>query len=349
MLTSAEITELSCVQTSPTEYRLSYSLSGNSHWVQIFSSIDPAGSKDLQLLLKTSELNVTVHAGAAGERIYFFLRPDHGKQREVSIRRILLEGSPNFRDLGGYETTDGRFVRWGKLYRSGALNKLTSNDYAYLSKLGIHTVCDFRTPQENVTAPELWIPGSKVEHISLPIPPRANKDAKTSPQEFLASNPSLAEIREWMTINYDSLAFSTSDQYKKLFAELNDEHLPLLYHCAAGKDRTGVFSAFLLRTLGVPEKTVLADYELTNIYLQIPLNSAARNDSTQKPTPGSAPMHGQLTQEQWQITMVSDPEYLKGMLRHIDQKYGSFDNYRRAVLGLSDQDVEKLRTRFLEK
>jgi protein-tyrosine phosphatase len=156
-----------------------------------------------------------------------------------------------------------------------------------------------------------------------------------------------------MTINYDSLAFSTANQYQKLFAQLEEEHLPLLYHCAAGKDRTGVFSAFLLLILGVPEKTVLADYVLTNTYLQIPLpldaKSNAKKDTSQKAAPSIAPMHGQLTQEQWQVTMVSDPEYLKGMLRHIEQKYGSFGNYRRAVLGLSDRDVERLRARLLEK
>lgn len=352
-MASAEVTELTCQQTSPTEYKLSYSLTGDSREVQIFASTNPTETKGLQLILKTSDTNVTVHAGTAGERVYFFLRPDHGKQREVSIRRIPLEGSPNFRDLGGYETTDGHFVRWGLIYRSGALNKLTQHDFTYLSKLGIHAVCDFRTPQENVTAPEIWVPGSDVEHISLPIPPRANKDEKTTPQAFLASNPSLDEIRNWMAINYDSLAFSTADQYKKLFAQLEEERLPLLYHCAAGKDRTGAFSAFLLLILGVPEKTVLADYELTNTFLQIPLltevRADAQKDANPNPALNTAPMHGQLTQKQWQVTMVSDPEYLKGMLRHIEQRFGSFDNYRRAVLGLSDQDVEKLRAQLLEK
>jgi protein-tyrosine phosphatase len=349
MLAGAEVTELSCIQTAPAEYNLSYSLADGTREVQIFASTDSAGAKGLQPIVKTSDTSVTVHAGEAGDREYFFLKPDHGKQREVSVRRLPLEGSPNFRDLGGYETTDGRFVRWGLIYRSGALNKLTPKDFAYLSQLGIHAVCDFRTQQENSTAPELWVPGSNVDHISLPIPPRVNKDANTSPQAFYASNPTLTELRDWMAINYDSLAFSAAPQYSKLFVQLEEEHLPLLYHCASGKDRTGVFSAFLLLMLGVPEKTVLADYELSNTYLKIPLPTDATKDASQKAASATTPAHGQLTQEQWQVTMVSDPEYLKGMLRHIEARYGSFDNYRRIVLAVSDEDVEKLRSRLLER
>jgi protein-tyrosine phosphatase len=109
----------------------------------------PPGGKSLQPILKTSQTKVTVHAGKPGERMYFFLKPDHGKEREVSIRRLPLEGTPNFRDLSGYETVDGRFVQWGKVYRSGVLTYLTPADLAYLDRLGIQVVCDFRTAEEN--------------------------------------------------------------------------------------------------------------------------------------------------------------------------------------------------------
>src|ERR1700761_2889033 len=165
----ADVTQLNCVQTAPGEYRVSYSLTGDTRKVEILASSDPTGKTGMRSLRKTSETTVTLQTGKPGERMYFFIKPDHGKRVEVSIRRLPLEGTPNFRDLGGYETTDGRFVQWGKLYRSGVLTYLTPSDLTYLSQLGIRVVCDFRTKQENDVAPEKWIADADVQQISLPI------------------------------------------------------------------------------------------------------------------------------------------------------------------------------------
>jgi len=205
-------------------------------------------------------------------------------------------------------------------------------------------VCDFRTPQENATAPEIWIPGSDVEHISLPIGPGSNKDKSTSMDSILATHPSPAELKAWLIKTYGGFAFTSAPEYAKVFAQLKEDHLPLLYHCAAGKDRTGVFSAMLLLVLGVPETTVLADYELTNKYL---LNGISSDAS--KKLLSSNPSLAHLTPEQRQVLMSADPEYLKSTLRQIEVKYGSFDNYRRIELGVSDDDAETLRARLLEK
>jgi protein-tyrosine phosphatase len=348
MLASAEVTDLSCMQTAPTEYKLSYALDGGAHEVQIFASTDPAGARDKQSLLKTTETTVTVHAGQPGQRMYFFLKPDRGEEREVSIRHLALQGTPNFRDLGGYETADGHFVRWGKIYRSGVLSDLTAEDFTYLDQLDIHVICDFRTAQENATNPEIWVPGAQVTHISLPIGSGSSKDVSKdngpTMDSILASNPSPTQLKEWLTKIYGRFAFTNAPEYAKVFTQLKEDHLPLLYHCAAGKDRTGVFSAFLLLTLGVPENTVLADYALTDKYLKDGMSSDA---SKKLLASNSALAH--LTAEQRQVMMAADPEYLKSTLRQIEIKYGTFDNYRRTELGVSDGDVARLRARLLDK
>lgn len=341
---SAEVTELNCTQTAPTEYTLSYELTGDTHEVQIFASLDPTGTQDLTPILKTTESTVTVHAGQPGQRIYFFVKPDHGAEREVSIRHLPLEGTPNFRDLGGYETTDGHIVRWGILYRSGVLSNLTTADFKYLTPLGVRVVCDFRTAQENSTNPEIWIPGSDVEHISLPIGSGSKKGSSPSLESLLAQNPTPEQLKARLTHTYGEFAFTNAPEYSKVFEQLKSDHLPLLYHCAAGKDRTGVFSAFLLLTLGVPEKTVLADYELTNKYLR-----DAISDDASKKLLSSNPALASATAEQRQVLMAADPEYLKSTLRQIEVKFGSFDNYRRTELHVSDDDVAKLRARLLEQ
>ena len=340
--TYADVTRLSCVQSGPAAYNLSYSLTGNSREVQIFVSSSPDASAGMQPILRTRKSAVTVHAGKPGQRMYFFLKTNTGEQREVSIRHLPLEGTPNFRDLGGYETTDGHFVRWGLLYRSGVLSYLTDRDLTYLSQMDIRVFCDFRTKVENDVAPEKWIPSADVVQISLPIGGDSHKNSIPSMQSLLATNPSPAELRAWLTKTYGNFAFAAAPEYSSVFKQLEEDHLPLLYHCTAGKDRTGVFSAFLLLALGVPEQTVLADYALTNIYL--PPNSqfvhkmiaASANDSLAKLSPG-----------QRNVLMAADPEYLRSTLRTIDAKYGSFDNYRRQELHVSDSDVQELRSRLL--
>jgi protein-tyrosine phosphatase len=338
----AEVVNLSCNQTAPTEYKLSFSLTGDSHEVQISASTDPSGERDLQPVLKTSETSVTVHAGKPGERMYFFLKPDHGAMREVSIRRLALEGTPNFRDLGGYETTDGRFVRWGLIYRSGVLTYLTPADYGYLGQLGIRVVCDFRTQQENAASPETWIPEAHVEHLSLPIG-TDNKNTNASMPQVLATNPSPAQLKAWMTTVYSDFAFKAAPQYSTVFVQLEKDPLPLLYHCSAGKDRTGVFSAFLLLTLGVPEETVLKDYALTTSYLR----DGESTEANRKMMASSGSSLSRLTPEQRQVLMAADPDYLRSTLHAIDTKYGSFENYRRTALHVSDTDVETLKQRLL--
>jgi protein-tyrosine phosphatase len=341
----ADITRLDCTQTGADEYKLSYALTGDTHAVTIFASTD-AQHLTGAALLKTGESTVTVHAGKPGERVFFFLKADSGEQREVSIRHLPLEGTPNFRDLGGYETTDGRFVRWGLLYRSGVLTYLTPADYDYLGHAGIRAICDFRTPSEDAAAPETWIPNAQVEHISLPIgTDKKNQDTTATMRELLATNPTPDQLRDWMTKVYANFAFSAAPQYAQLFGKLKNDSLPLLYHCTGGKDRTGVFSAFVLLTLGVPEQTVLDDYALTNRYLG-EADPAALKKMTAA-SGSSASFMAKLTPEQQKAMIAADPQYLRTTLRAIEAKYGSFDNYRRTELHVSDADAQALRNRLL--
>jgi protein-tyrosine phosphatase len=338
----ADITHLQCVQTGPTEYRLSYELTDGSHSVDIFATPDSKGATNLQPLLKTGETTVTIHAGRPGQRMYFFLKPNDGEEREVSIRHLPLQGTPNFRDLGGYETADGRFTRWGLIYRSGVLTYLTPADYQYLSQLHIHVICDFRTPQENAVAPETWIPGADVDHLHYPIGSSGKKSDATV-GNLLAGNPTPEQLRARMIAVYSGMAFQGAPQFAKLFAAMETGPLPVLYHCTAGKDRTGMFSAFLLLTLGVPEKTVLADYALTNVYLK---QGGAK--AIQKMEHASADSTlARMTPEDRAVLMAADPAYMQQTLQDIDAKYGSFDAYRREALHVTDKDVEVLKQRLL--
>jgi len=338
------VTHPVCIQTGPNTYKLSYSMTNGSHQVSISSSTDPSGKSGRVPLLKTSSTVVTVAAGRPDQRIYFFLEPDHGQGREVSIRHIRLEGTPNFRDIGGYETANGRFVKWGLVYRTGVLAYLTPSDFTYLRQLGIRVVCDFRTHQENEEAPEKWVPDSGATMLSVPIGPEDGKSATASFQQLAQSHPTAAQFKLRMEKVYSTFVFQFSPEYARVFTELKDDHLPLVYHCSAGKDRTGVFTALLLRVLGVPMPTILTDYELTNRYF---MSRTDNTEANRKARAQAESMMKMFTPEERRVLMAADPAYLNATFAAIDERYGSFDNYRRRALGLSDSDVSALRARLL--
>jgi protein-tyrosine phosphatase len=343
-LAYADVTNPVCTQTGPNSYKISFLLTGDSHSVSISASSDPGGKTDRVRVLQTEQTEVTVTAGQPDQRMYFFLEPDHGRGREVSVRHIELQGTPNFRDIGGYETVDGRFVRWGLVYRTGVLSYLTPSDFAYLRQLGVRVVCDFRTRQENEEAPEEWVPDSGAIMISMPIGPDNGKSTTASLQQFAQGHPTTEQFKERMVKTYSNFVFEFSPEYARVFGELKQDHLPLVYHCTAGKDRTGIFTALLLRVLGVPLQTVLADYELTDRYF---MSRADSTEASQKVRAQAESMMKTFTPEQRQVLMAADPAYLKATFAAIDERYGSFDNYRRQTLGLNDADVSALRVRLL--
>lgn len=344
VLANADVTKPVCTQTGPNTYAISFVLTGDSHRVTIAVSSDSSGNSGLTTLLQTENSKVTVTAGQPGQRMYFFLTPDHGRAREVSIRHIELEGTPNFRDIGGYETEDGRFVKWGLVYRTGVLSFLTASDFTYLQQLGVRMVCDFRTKQENEQAPEVWVPGSGAAMIALPIGADSSGSATSSLEKFAATHPTIDQFRQRMEEAYANFVFQFGPEYASVFSELKQDQLPLVYHCSAGKDRTGVFTALLLRILEVPQQTILEDYTLTNAYL---MNKDSHSAANPKAMAQAQRMMSSFTPEQRQVLMAADPEYLKATFAAIDKRYGSFESFRRQVLELTDADVSALRTRLL--
>src|ERR1700704_2856177 len=133
-----------CEQIGPNTYRIEFQPTANTGAVEVFASSRPDridSEKQLGILRNaTGNISVPDRSG----RVYFHLRSSNGAIRVVSVRRLPLEGANNFRDLGGYRTADGHYVRWGLVYRSGYLVNLTPKDSAYLNTLGIRLVCDVR-------------------------------------------------------------------------------------------------------------------------------------------------------------------------------------------------------------
>ncbi len=169
-------------------------------------------------------------------------------------RTLELEGCVNFRDLGGYETRDGRFTAWRRLFRADGLNRLTDADHAVLVGLGVATVIDLRTVEEAEQRGRFPVDAVPVTYVDLPL-----TDVLPSPEE----------LPEWSEASY------VASRYGKMVEEggpvlsaaigvlATSGNLPAVVHCSAGKDRTGVLSALLLAFLGVPDETIVEDYVLS--------------------------------------------------------------------------------------
>src|ERR1700737_4764247 len=178
---ATEVENPTCELIRPGTYRLDYQASPGAGAVEVFASSRPdrIDSDKPALMIRKTPAEVSIPGRTS--RIYFHLKPASGATRVVSIRRLPLEGAKNFRDLGGYRTSDGHYVRWGLVSRSNYLANLTANDYEYLNSLGIRLVCDVRADGERMRSPTQWT-GSSPEFLSVPIGP--NRDGTLTAEDL---------------------------------------------------------------------------------------------------------------------------------------------------------------------
>ena len=251
-------------------------------------------------------------------------------------RRLVLRGTPNFRDFGGYPTADGRRVRRGRLFRSGQLAQLTDDDLRALQRLQLDIVCDFRREDEQRLAPNRLPTERPPRTVSLPITPGSNEAVFASGALDLGGRQAMFEFM--VAINRD-FAENQGAAFGSMFRELLEQpDARSLVHCAAGKDRTGFAAAIVLLVLGVSREHVMEDYLLTRRYF-LPADEIDR------------------LRRKYGLVGVADeailpmlevhPEYLQRALQSIDD-YGDFDSYLRAVLGPGKAECEELRRRYLE-
>ncbi len=317
-------------QTGADTYVIRFEASAADFPVQVFVSAQPGGSGAEPIATAgTSPVEVTLAPGSG--RPFFRLVTKSGQAFTVSTRRLPLDGAPNFRDLGGYQTADGHHVQWGVVYRSGQLAGLTEGDYRSLASLGIRLVCDFRVDAERQRSPTVWQGAS---------PPEIWANSVDTVSYFSRGSA----MDEHMRTVYGRMPFDASAQYGALLQRIVKGDVPLLLHCTAGKDRTGFFSALLLTLLGVPHETVVADFVLTNEYI-VP---ADRLPQMAKDMQARMHLDAPPDADTVRAAVGVLPSNLEIGFRVIREKYGSVENYAREALKLSDADMNTLRTRLLE-
>lgn len=270
----------------------------------------------------------------ADTRPYFYVVPEGGKGQWIAERVLPLEGGRNFRDLGGYRAADGRTVIWGRLFRSGSMAALTPKDVDYLGRLGIRTVCDLRTSQEREKEPNRWAQNAGLDYWT-----RDYEMSGGDLTRLFSGGANAVQAREAMTALYRELPYEQADAFRAMFGKLLAGETPLAFNCSAGKDRTGVAAALILTALGVPRDAVMADYELTNIYLP----AALARDRT-----GASPLLASVPREVLGAVLAADPAYLNAAFDEMAKRNGSAEGYLRTVAGLSDENIARLRDMLLE-
>lgn len=241
-------------------------------------------------------------------------------------RSLQLHGATNFRDLGGYHGHEGRQVRWRRLFRSDHLAVLTEQDKAVLAAVGPLRVLDFRGVVERQAA-QCVLPDAQVH--SLPIEPTVV--GWLTEQANKGHTPNAQDTTRLMRETYRAFASDNRQRYRELFQHLLESDGPLVFHCTAGKDRTGFAAVLILLALGVPRDVAEQDYLLTNTHLK------RRPDPTNR-----------LPEEVQTVLHRVEEEFLQAAMDVVDHDFGGPTGYLHQGLGIDGVELDRLRKLYLE-
>ncbi|MER5929507.1 tyrosine-protein phosphatase [Streptomyces sp. NPDC002054] len=263
----------------------------------------------------------------AADRQWFDFSADRGAGLRLADRLIKLDGAVNFRDAGGYRTADGQWVKMGEVYRSDALNKLTANDLAKLQRLRVKTVFDLRMADERAKDPDLVPAGAQYVVADVFAGSGSFQTMPKTPDEAVKA---MVDAEKAMVSGEGG-----KKAYTQVFDGIRrDDSRAVLFHCTAGKDRTGWSNAALLTALGVPQETVMADYLASNDYRK------AANDA----------ILGHLPPQQaavYKPLLDVRAEYLNSGYDEVKAKYGTFDRYLQDGLGIDARELKRLKKDLL--
>ncbi|MBL6719264.1 MAG: tyrosine-protein phosphatase [Pseudomonadales bacterium] len=251
-------------------------------------------------------------------------------------RIISIPGAVNLRDFGGYLGHQQHSIRRGRLFRSGAMDRLGGEGIAQFNALGIQTICDLRRPEEREQEPTP--DGIRAKRVEIPMDP----GSAIAMRAALADEDLNAQTRiDFMVAINHELATNHQDDYAQLFeALLQTEDGGFLVHCAAGKDRTGFAAALILHTLGVEASVILSDYLFTNMAIDLEghVLPRMRRYYGDRPLPDLEAIMA--------IAGVR-PEYLQAAYGAIAADFESVERYLEDALGLDQARRHRLGQRYL--
>lgn len=244
----------------------------------------------------------------------------------MPTRSLPLSGASNFRDLGGYIGQGGQQLAWRRIFRSDHLASLTPEDCGVIAGLGISRTVDFRGERERAQLAYLL---PNVEHHQLAIEPTVVQRAFELQREGKALSPQ--DAVGLMQETYRNFVHENAPRFADFFKILLARDEPIVFHCTAGKDRTGFAAALILLALGVERDVVMQDYLLTN-------------DLYRRP-PGMA---GHASEDVLAVLWKVQREFLDAALHKVDEDYGGMETYLTDVLRLDAVARAELSSRYLQ-
>ncbi len=301
--------------------------------IDIYSSLTDSSMTSFTPLTskKVTDQVLRISPAGSGLREYFLLRTAGVYSGVVANRIIEMNNVKNFRDIGGYSTTDNRQIKWGEIYRSANLSDATLYDQERIRRLNIKTIIDFRSERTAKKYPLLLHPS--IRKIALPLSPM---DAEKLDEQLKDAGFDRSDAIRYVQEAYVDIVENHKEQFGEMFDILtNDSNYPVLLTESLGKDGVGLASYFILYALGVPHGTLEEDYMLSN----------------QEIDPAKAKMDAQNLSEPLQEAVTAmlsvNRAYLNYAIDYIKQKYGSVDNYLEKELRVTSGKKNLLRKYLL--
>ena len=252
-------------------------------------------------------------------------------QLELGHRHVVLQDIFNFRDLGGYQTSDGSTVRWRQLFRADGIHRLAGDDIERVRVLNLRTVIDLRTPGERADRGSFPVEELPASYHHLPVLESVWDQAQ---YQAMASQ---MEPAEFLSARYEEMLASGGTAIARALRVLADpDSYPIVFHCAAGKDRTGVLAALTLALLGVSDGDIAEDYAL----------SGAGMERLREWIVANVPESRDAMVNQPTAFLEAPPEAIHRLLSHLRERHGSVAGYVRG-LGVDPATIDAIRSQLL--
>lgn len=261
----------------------------------------------------------------------------------VSTRILDIPGVKNFRDMGGYVAKDGRKLAQGRLYRSGHFADLTEEAAHKVAELGISTVVDFRSGPEKERMQVIWHAPWQPKYVENPIGGNASAWIKELFDRMADAPFPADELRDQFILAFETIPIANAAGLKLLFDELvdGDQTGAALFHCTAGKDRTGIAGALIMSALDMPEDAIFEDFLLTNDAVDLPARALEVAGQV------SERVGREVAPDAVHPLIGVEPDFLNAAFGVMAREHGSVEEYLTRAMGLTPERRTKLKARLL--